>query len=125
MHYQWETKKLNVEELSQEIEEFLKRRNFSVIKEKEKQQVNIYALPTKKSKIPYKVEIELEKRENTLTLTFLPSEKIDSTIKIGLASTFLFGGIMILRGIKYQEKMEKLEKELIQFIQQYISLKSS
>jgi len=121
MSYQWKTKNIEIDNLVAKIEEFFKRKEFNVLKEKKGDSVKILAIMTEREEKPYKVEVEVLKEKDKIILSLLSSKKVDSSIKMGLISSFFIGGTILLKGVKYKEKVETLERELIQFVQEQIS----
>jgi hypothetical protein len=124
MRYEWQTQKSNIETLTQQIEKFLHQKNFTTKTQylaKEKTQIQISATPTKNAEIGQKINIEIQKTQKGITIDFKSTEKTQKNIKIGLITSFLIGGSLLLREIKSQEKLETLEEEFWKYTQKTLS----
>lgn len=57
------------------------------------------------------ITVEILGGANDFAIEFLTSERAHSSILLGLVSTIIGGGNLILRGVKSQERLEELEKD--------------
>jgi hypothetical protein len=123
MQYEWAKKIENLKLLINNIEEFLRRNKFNVktTASNDESQFKILAIPTTETEIRQPFTIEVKRTTNGTTIDFAPTNKNDESIKIGILSQFMIGGLLIMKGANKKEKMDALETEFWAHIQEFIA----
>jgi hypothetical protein len=123
MQYEWTKKIENPKALINSIEEFLRRSKFDVeiTAPNDDSQFKILAIPTTKTEIREPFTIEVKKMANVTIIDFAPTNKNEESIKIGILSQFIIGGLLLMKGANRKEKMDVLETEFWTHVQEFIA----
>ncbi len=121
MRYEWKDRQIDPKILSQQIEKFFKKNNFITETQEENTHLKISAIPTTKTDIKEKIEIEIHPAKDGFTVDFKTAEKAQTSIKLGLLSSFLTGGSLLLRSLKSKEKLDEIQKKFWSCVQEYVS----
>jgi hypothetical protein len=123
MQYEWAKKIENPKNLINSIEEFLRRNKFDVktTASNNETQFKILAVPTTETEVRQPFTIEVKKTTNGTIIDFAPKNKNEESIKMGILSQFMMGGLLILKGANKKEKMDTLETEFWVHIQEFIA----
>jgi len=121
MQYEWKNRQTNREILSQQIEKFFNKNNFTTETQKENTHFKILATPTKKTGIKEKIEIEIQSTKDGFAVDLKTIEKAQTSVKLGLLSSFFLGGSLLLRSLRSKEELDKLQNKFWLHVQEYVS----
>jgi len=123
MQYEWAKKIENLKLLINSIEEFLRRKRFNVktTASNGESQFKTLAIPTMETEVRQPFTIEVKRTTNGTTIDFAPTNKNEESIKIGILSQFMIGGLLIMKGANKKEKLDALETEFWAQIQEFIA----
>ena len=110
MEKQWKNLSVNLRQLARTIEERYSRRNLEV---KETALEDGYSIRVILSKLRASgvMSIVIRGTPNDFMIETRATEDKDSAIKVGLMTTIIGGGSIVLGNIKSREELEKLERE--------------
>lgn len=111
MQERWVGKNVNLTLLSERIVNFFKDKGFKTAKDWSASEQKISAMPQHGLGILGRVIVRILGNANDFLIEFSISEHSDSAIKLGFITTMFGGGSLILRGLKSQETIKKLEKD--------------
>jgi hypothetical protein len=123
MQYEWLKKLPNLKVLVDHVEEFLRRKNYAVetIPQEANTEISILALPTEKSVTGQPLRIKVSETPNGTAVDFMPTSRADESIRLGMLTQFLGGGSLTVRSVGLKEKLEALETEFWNDLQEFIS----
>lgn len=119
MRYEWRKKDVNIEELDEYVQLFFTNNDFMTGSQQKGDTIEISAIPTEASPVGEKIKVELEKTSEGFSLEIVNLRRLHDLTLAGLLSQFLGGGSLILRGVKTKERLEALEKELVQWVDNF------
>ena len=117
----WVGKNIDLALLSERIENFFKDKCFKVTKDWSASEYTISARPQHGVGILGRVIVRILGDSNDFLIDFSTSGRSRSAVKLGFITTMLGGGSLILRGLKSQEALEKLEKDFWIYIEEAIT----
>ena len=119
MEKRWQNLVVDLQRLSQVIKNYYLGRNFKV---KEAVLENGYSLNVLLTELraPGVMSIIIRGRADDFTIETRATEREDNAIKIGLMTSILGGGSLVLRSIKIREQIEKMEREFWGMIEETI-----
>jgi len=107
----WVGRHVDLKLLSREIERFFRKKRFKTIITKIEKGYSVRTSPPSHATIYGVVDVKVEGKPSNFTVTFLASKHTRSAIRLGFITTFIGGGNLLLRGLKSQEALDRLEKE--------------
>jgi len=110
----WIHKNVNLQLLADNVKDFLSQQYFETRIETSRNGHTVCAIPKKGGISGFVVRILGE--PNDFTVEFAPNERLRYVTRLGFITTLLGGGGILLRGLKSQEMLEKLEEEFWVFI---------
>jgi hypothetical protein len=123
MQYEWLKKLPNLEIVVDYIEEFFRKKNFAVetIPQDAKTKIRILALPTEKSEIGQLIRIEVSETLKGTSVDFMPTSRADESIRLGILTQMMFGGLLMAKSANTKEKLDALETEFWNNLQEFIA----
>ena len=121
MQGRWCGKNVDLAILSERIENFFRDKGFRIIKDLSEPEGKILAKPPKGIGILGRVTIRVLGDSNDFLIEFSTSNHSRSAVKLGLITTMCGGGNLVLRGLKSQEALEKLESDFWIYIEEDIT----
>lgn len=119
MRYEWRKKEVNIEKLNEYVQLFFTNNSFMISSQQKGETTEISAIPTEASPVGEKIRVELEKTSEGFSLEIVNLKRLHDLTLAGLLSQFLGGGSLILRGVKAKDRLEALEKELVQWVDNF------
>lgn len=120
MQGRWVGKNVDLALLSERIENFFKDKGFKTAKDWSPPEYTISARPQRGIGILGRVIIRVLGDSNDFLIEFSTSGHSRSAIRSGFLTTMFGGGILLLRGLKSQEALEKLEKEFWVYVEEAV-----
>jgi|YelNatPaOPRAMG01_1025707.scaffolds.fasta_scaffold05541_5 hypothetical protein len=117
MKVQWIGKNVDLQLLSNFVEAFFIERNFETVKTRNSSDFKVHASLLTESLI---VEVKIVGCSNDFTVELVPKSYSEGFIKTGLMTLPFGGGSLILKGLKFQEKFKRLEKDFWVYIEKTI-----
>jgi len=124
MRYEWPKKTQNLQVLIDSIADFFRTKCFTVrtaADPDKKETVKILAIPTIKTEIRETIKVEVSRTLEGIAIGFLTTDKAEETIKLGVISQILVGGLLLMKGANKKEKIEALETEFWTHVQMLIA----
>ena len=121
MEAKWVGKNVDLKLLRDHIENFFKDKGFRITKERSASEHEISARPQRGVSILGRVIVKVLGDSNDFLIEFSASSHSRSAVKLGLITTMFGGGSLILRGLKSQEALEKIEKDFWIYIEEAIT----
>jgi len=120
MQARWLGKGVDLALLGGRVEDFFKGKGFKTRKDESAEGYTISGIPPRAHGIYGKVVVKILGNSNDFVIEFWASDHTRSAIKAGLVTTMFGGGSLLLRGLKSQEALERLEKEFWRRIEEAI-----
>jgi len=111
MQERWVGKNVVLGLLSERVEIFFRDKGFRVTKVWSAPEYTISAKPQQGVGIIGRVTVRILGDPNDFFIEFSTSGHSRSAVKLGFITTIFGGGSLVLRGLKSQEALEKLEKD--------------
>jgi len=121
MEARWVRKNVDLKLLGGHIESFFKDKGFKITKERSASKHEISTRPQRGVSILGSVIVRVLGDSNDFLIEFSTSRHSRSAVKLGFITTMFGGGSLILRGLKSQEALEKLEKDFWIYIEEAIA----
>ncbi len=118
MQAQWVGKNVDLALLSQFVEDFFKSKGFKTAKDTSTEGYTVSGKPQRGGDILGRVIVRILGSSNDFSIEFLTSKHTRSAIRSGFMTTMFGGGILLLRGLKSQEALEKLENDFWIYIEE-------
>jgi len=118
---QWVGKNVNLTLLSEYVEDFFKGRGFKTKRDESAEEYTVSGIPQRAHGIYGKVCVRILGSSNDFVIEFLPSQHTRSAIRAGFITTMFGGGALLLRGLKSQEELERLENEFWEHVEEDIT----
>lgn len=120
MQKRWVGKNVDLNQLSECIDDFFKAKGFATKKyELEKERTILWA-PQRVKNVRKAMKTRILGEPNDFMIEFAGSEIAHRSIWLGLLTQFIGGGSLILRGSRLREALEKMESEFWIFIEERI-----
>jgi hypothetical protein len=120
MKKQWENHNINLQQLAQTIQNFYTKKGLKTATKTSKKGWKIQTI-VKEYGTATALTTLITGTPNNFTIETIPSEYEDTALKIGLSTTIFGGGNILLPSIKIHEKLEKIEKEFWDSIEETIA----
>lgn len=117
MRKQWVGKNVDLALLSEHVENFLRGKSLKIKKDELTGTYTI--LGALRARAPSLV-VRILGNPNDFLIEFVADERARASIRLGLISTIFGGGFLVLRGLRSQEALEKLENEFWVYIEEAI-----
>jgi len=111
MQERWVGKNVDLPLLSERVENFFRDKGFRVTKDGSAPKYTISAKPQQGVGIIGQVTVKILGDPNDFLIEFSTSGHSRSAVKLGFITSIFGGGSLVLRGLKSQEALEKLEKD--------------
>ena len=111
MQERWVGKNVDLPLLSKHIEDFFRDKGFRTTKDWSASEYTISAKPQQGAGIIGRVIVRILGDPNDFLIEFSTSGHSRFAVKLGFITTLFGGGSLVLRGLKSQEELEKLEKD--------------
>ena len=121
MQRRWIKKNVDLALLSERIENFFRDKGFKIAKDWSASKYTVSAKPQQGVRILGRVIVRILGDSNDFLIEFSTSGHSRSAVKLGFLTTMFGGGSLILRGLKSQEALEKLEKDFWIYIEEAIA----
>ena len=118
MQARWVGKNVDLALLSQCVEDFFENRGFKTAKDRSTEGYTVSGKPQRGGDILGLVIVRILGSSHDFSIEFSTSKHTRSAIRSGFLTTMFGGGILLLRGLKSQEALEKLEKEFWVYIEE-------
>jgi hypothetical protein len=110
---QWIGKHVDLDLLSQQIQHFFAANRFQTRMEKKADRCKIAAVP-QDTRVPFRIQTNIIGRPNDFTVEFIPNKKTSGfaswAMVFGHLTSVFGGGSLLLRDVKLQEALSKLEQ---------------
>lgn len=120
MRQRWVGKDLSIEWLLELVEGFFQSRGFKTFLKESSGEHMFSALPPKGSDIREAINLEISISPDSFEICFMRGGKTDSSIKLGMLTTLLGGGGILLRGLRSRESVDRLENDFWRFLNEKI-----
>lgn len=121
MRKQWIEKNVDLALLGKYIEDFLTGKGFGTKKDEFADGCTISAKPWLEREVREEIAVSVLGWSNDFVIEFLISERKRSSVLLGFITTIIGGGTLLLRSLKSQEALEKLEKEFWMWAEETIA----
>lgn len=121
MQERWVGKNVDLALLGERVKNFLRAKGFRTTKSLSASEYTISGKPQQGVSIIGRVTVRILGDPNDFSIEFSTSEHSRSAVKLGFITTIFGGGSLILRGLKSQEELEKLEKDFWARIEEAIA----
>ena len=121
MQRSWTGKNVDLALLGERIEVFLKDKGFKIRKDWSASEYTFSARPQRRVGILEHVIVRILGDSNDFLIDFSTSGRSRSAVKLGFITTMFGGGSLILRGLKSQEALEKLEKDFWLYMEESVT----
>lgn len=124
MEYEWPKKTKSLETLTNSIEGFLRKKDFSVriVQVTDKiDTTRILAIPTMRTEIRETIKIEVRKTSEGIAISFAAADRAEDMVKLGILSQILVGGALLRKGVNTKEKAQALEADFWAYTQEIIA----
>lgn len=117
----WVKKNVNLNLLSENVESFFKGKRFETKKGTLPEGYRISIVPQHVRDMKDGVNITILGDSNDFTIELSIGELSHSSTMLGLSTILFGGGIFVLRGLKLQETLERLETEFWVYVEETIA----
>lgn len=121
MQERWVGKNVDLSLLRERVENFFKDKGFRTTKDWSASEYTISAKPQQGVGIIGRVTVRILGDPNDFLIEFSTSKHSRSAVRLGFMTTIFGGGSLILRGLKSQEELEKLEKDFWAHVEEAIA----
>jgi len=121
MFDRWVGKKVNLKSLSENLVQFFEEKGFSSVLETESSnEYRVIAVPKQPSNIQGSVNVFIRGNSEDFVVEFVGDSSPRLLRVLGGLSTLFGGGILVLKDLKSQEELERLEREFWSFLDRKI-----
>jgi len=117
----WVGKNVDLVLVSERIENFFKDKRFETKKDWSAPEYVISAKPQYGVGVLGRVIVRVLGNPSDFLIEFSASDHSRSAIKLGFITTMFGGGSLVLRGLKSQEELEKLEKDFWIYMEEAVT----
>lgn len=121
MQVSWTGRNVNLALLSVYVEDFLKNKGFRMKKKESARKHTFFGEKKLSHSLLADVTVTILGDPNDFVVKFFAGERARSLVKLGFLTTTLGGGPLLLRALKSQEELKKLEKEFWVYIQEEVT----
>jgi hypothetical protein len=125
MQFQWVRKNVNLTLLSESIEDFFKSKGFEVRELESAKGYRFLILPQQRRRIDGRIDVTVSGDPNDFVISFDIIESSGFLKKFGSILNLVGGGVFVLKSLKLEEALEKLEKEFWIHVQEKIGCLAS
>lgn len=111
MRRQWMGKNVDLALLSERVEDFFRGKDFRTRKDESGDGYTISGTPHNARDVRGGITVRILGNSNDFVIELIAGERIRSSILLGFITTLIGGGSLLLRGLRSQETLEKLERE--------------
>ena len=111
MRRRWVEKNVNLTLLTKGVENFFQKRGYKTKKDESGEEHTILAIPQNVRDVREEITVRVFGKSNDFAVEFFAGERTRSSILLGFITSLIGGGSLLLRGLKSQEAVEKLERE--------------
>lgn len=111
MRRRWVGKNVDLALLSQRVEDFFKSKGFKTKKDESADGYELSGTAQHVRDVRGHIAVRILGNSNDFVIEFVASERTRRSIMLGFITTMFGGGSLILRGLRLQEALEKLERE--------------
>lgn len=119
MRYEWRRKDVNIERLNEYVQLFFTNNGFMTSSQQKGETIEISATPGEASPVGERIRVELEKTSDGFSLEIVNLRRLHDLTLAGLLSQFFGGGALVLRGVRAKDRLEALEQELVQWVDNF------
>ena len=116
----WAAKDANLDLLTEKIESFFKSKGFETRKNVSPTGYKISTVPKHVRDVKAGIQVKILGRRNDLMVELSVGETSRFSTMLGLSTIPFGGGTLVLRGLKLQEVLERLEKEFWVYVEETI-----
>jgi len=117
----WVGRNIDLALLSERIENFFKDKRFKTRKDWSAPECVISAKPRHGVGILGRVIVRVLGNSNDFVIELSASDHSRSAVKLGFITSMFGGGSLVLRGLKSQEELEKLEKDFWIYMEEAVT----
>jgi len=118
----WTEKSVDLGSLSNYIDDFFKSRGFSTKRNESGNERAILLRPKYSAiKLEAPINVRITGNSDDFTIDIKASELTTRSIRVGMLTKSIGGGYFLLKGLKMQEELEKLEKEFWIYIENKVT----
>lgn len=122
MQRRWTMQNVDLNSLSDGVEDFFKSRQFVTKKSESAGERKILLQPTYSTvKLDEPISVRITGDPNDFVVELRASELTNRSVRMGMLTKSLGGGFYLLRSLKLQEELEKLEKEFWIFVEDKVA----
>ena len=121
MQRRWTGKNVDLDLLSDSVEDFFKSRSF-VTKRNESAEERVILWQSKRGeKAERPLSVRIIGNSDDFTVELKASELTDRSVRLGILTKPIGGGYLLLKSLKLREALEKLEKEFWIYVEDKIA----
>jgi hypothetical protein len=111
MQEDWKGKNIDLRTMSERIALFFSEKAFSTTVSQREAKTAIIAVPKSFHGIDDRIEVEVWGKPEDFSVKFTSGTRSQALVRFGSFASLITGGYFVLRGLKSQEEIEKLEKK--------------
>jgi hypothetical protein len=120
MEKRWVKRNVDLELLSEALADFWAERGFKLRMERQAREYRICALPKYPHDVCEKVDVLITGDSNDFVVKLVSGSQSRLFVRFGSLTTIFGGGSFLLRGLKSEEMLEKLETEFWTYVETMI-----
>ena len=121
VYHSYSEKNIDLAKLVKCIESFFQNRNSKTVSQNSSNKAEIVAVPSYASGIREEIRVIVSTKEE-VEVEFLGGAHSEFLRRVGILTTFLGGGIFVLKGLESKEKLKALEREFWNYLDATVSL---
>jgi hypothetical protein len=107
---QYKGKNIDLLVLSEKIARFFSEKELTVTKQEKEEKHIIVATPKPFHGITDKIEVDIYGNSNDFSVKFVSGSRSNDLVRYGRWASLITGGYFLLKGLRSQEELEKLER---------------
>jgi hypothetical protein len=111
MEDRWTNKNIDLSTIANRLVQFFKEKNFVSSQESSENGYHIIVLPSRYYDILEEIHVYISGQPDDFKVKFDSGSQSRTLVRHGILTTAFGGGRAVLKGLKSQEALEKLEKE--------------
>lgn len=121
MQRQWVGKNVDLQLLSECVEDFFKDKGFKTEKDESAGKYTILWAPQRVRNMRNAMIARVFGKSNDFVVEIIASERTRGSIRLGMLTSAFGGGYLALRGLKTKEVLERLEREFWSYVEEKVA----
>lgn len=121
MQRQWVGKNVDLQLLSERVEDFFKDKGFKTEKDESAGKYTILWAPQRVRNMRNAMIARVFGKSNDFVVEIIASERTRGSIRLGMLTSAFGGGYLALRGLKTKEVLERLEREFWSYVEEKVA----